>query len=63
MNEFSIEAMKAGMPGTEKEVSEMTAEELKAFRVSFDPDEMGFDGIEGIDEEEEMENGSDKTGN
>lgn len=63
MNEFSSEAMKAGMPGTEKEVSEMTAEELKAFRTSFDPDEMGFDGIEGIDEEEEMENGSNETGN
>lgn len=63
MNEFSSEAMKAGMPGTEKEVSEMTAEELKAFCASFDPDEMGFDGIEGINEEEEMENGSDETGN
>lgn len=63
MNEFSSEAMKAGMPGIEIEVSEMTAEELKAFRTSFDPDEMGFDGTEGIDEEEEMENGSDETGN
>lgn len=35
----------------------MTEEELKAFRTSFDPDEMGFDGTEGIDEEGES-NGS-----
>ena len=35
----------------------LTEEELKAFRTSFDPDEMGFDGTEGIDEEGES-NGS-----
>lgn len=35
----------------------MTEEELKAFRTSFDPDEMGFDGTEGVDEEDES-NGS-----
>jgi len=34
---------------------EMTEEELKAFRTSFDPDEMGFDGTEGIDEEDESD--------
>ncbi len=32
---------------------EMTEEELKTFRTSFDPDMMGFDGAEGADEEEE----------
>ena len=33
----------------------LTEEELKAFRTSFDPDEMGFDGTEGIDEEDESD--------
>ena len=36
----------------------MTEEELKAFRTSFDPDEMGFNGTEGIDEEEDESYGS-----
>lgn len=57
MNEISSEAKKAGVLEPEKPVSEMTEEELKAFRTSFDPDEMGFDGTEGIDEEDES-NGS-----
>ncbi len=57
MSEISSEAKKAGILEPEKPVSEMTEEELKAFRTSFDPDEMGFDGTEGIDEEDES-NGS-----
>lgn len=57
MREISSEAKKAGVLEPEKPVSEMTEEELKAFRTSFDPDEMGFDGTEGIDEEDES-NGS-----
>ena len=57
MSEISSEAKKAGVLEPEKPVYEMTEEELKAFRTSFDPDEMGFDGTEGIDEEDES-NGS-----
>ncbi|WP_182399590.1 hypothetical protein [Roseburia inulinivorans] len=57
MSEISSEAKKAGVLEPEKPVSEMTEEELKAFRTSFDPDEMGFDGTEGVDEEDES-NGS-----
>ena len=57
MSEISSEAKKAGVLEPEKPVSEMTEEELKAFRTSFDPDELGFDGTEGIDEEDES-NGS-----
>ena len=57
MSEISSEAKKAGVLEPEKPVTEMTEEELKAFRTSFDPDEMGFDGTEGIDEEDES-NGS-----
>ena len=57
MSEISSEAKKAGVLEPEKPVSEMTEEELKAFRSSFDPDEMGFDGTEGVDEEDES-NGS-----
>ena len=56
MSEISSEAKKAGVLEPEKPVSEMTEEELKAFR-TFDPDEMGFDGTEGVDEEDES-NGS-----
>lgn len=33
------------------ELSEMSEEELANFRNSFDPDAMGFDGIEGSDDE------------
>ena len=57
MSEISSEAKKAGVLEPEKPVSEMTEEELKAFRTSFDPDEMGFDGTEGVEEEDES-NGS-----
>lgn len=35
----------------QKNVSEMTEEELAEFRNSFDPDEMGFDGEEGVEDE------------
>lgn len=55
MSEISSEAKKAGVLEPKKPVSEMTEEELKAFRTSFDPDEMGFDGTEGIDEEDESD--------
>lgn len=48
---ISSEAKKAGLQEPEKPVPEMTEEELKAFRTSFDPDMMGFDGTEGVDEE------------
>lgn len=50
--DFSSEALKAGLQVPDKPVPEMTEEELKAFRTSFDPDMMGFDGSEGIDEED-----------
>ena len=49
--DFSSEAIKAGLQVPDKPVSDMTEEELKEFRSSFDPDMMGFDGTEGIDEE------------
>lgn len=52
MKHISSEAKKAGLPEPGKPVEEMTGEELKAFRTSFDPDSMGFDGEEGVDEEE-----------
>lgn len=35
----------------QKNVAEMTEEELAEFRNSFDPDEMGFDGKEGVEDE------------
>ena len=57
MSEFSSEAKKACLQEPEKPVPEMTEEELKTFRTSFDPDMMGFDGAEGADEEEETEDG------
>lgn len=59
MKDISSEAKKAGLQEPEKPIDEMTEEELKAFRTSFDPDMMGFDGEEGADDEEEDdENGS-----
>lgn len=58
MKDISSEAKKAGLQEPEKPIDEMTEEELKAFRTSFDPDMMGFDGEEGTDEEEDDENGS-----
>lgn len=53
MQEISSEAKAAGMQEPEKAVEEMTEEERKAFRASFDPDSMGFDGAEGVEEEED----------
>jgi len=43
--EWSSEAHKAGIV-PKKKPEEMTKEELKEFRNSFDPDSMGFDGHE-----------------
>ena len=51
MKDISSEAKKAGLQEPEKPIDEMTEEELKLFRSSFDPDMMGFDGEEGADEE------------
>lgn len=34
-------------------VDDMTEEERKAFRMSIDPDDMGFDGMEGMEEDED----------
>lgn len=39
----------------QKQVGEMTEEELREFRNSFDPDKMGFSGEEGSLEAEEGE--------
>jgi len=50
MKSISSEAKKAGLQEPEKSVNEMTEEELKTFRTSFEPDMMGFDGQEGVDE-------------
>lgn len=61
MKDISSEAKKAGLQEPEKAVEDMTEEELKAFRMSFDPDMMGFDGTEGIDDGEEGD-GSDGSG-
>lgn len=58
MKDISSEAKKAGLQEPEKPVEEMTEEELKAFRTSFDPDMMGFDGEEGVDEEGDGGDGS-----
>lgn len=55
--EISSEAKKTKLQEPEKPVEEMTDEELKAFRTSFDPDMMGFDGTEGVDGD-----GSEDTG-
>ena len=49
---WSSEAIKAGMMPP-KPIEEMTPEELKEFRNSFDPDMMGFDGKEGFDENDD----------
>ncbi len=59
MKDISSEAKKAGLREPEKPAGEMDEKELKKFRASFDPDMMGFDGEEGIDEEEgDDDNGS-----
>lgn len=64
MKDISSEAKKAGLAGPEKPIGEMTEDELMAFRASFDPDMMGFDGTEGIDglEDPDEEEGSDDNG-
>ncbi len=54
---ISSEAKKEGLQVPDKPVSEMTEEELKEFRTSFDPDMMGFDGTEGIDEKGDGKDG------
>lgn len=61
MADILSEAKVAGLQEPEKPVDEMTEEELKAFRTSFDPDMMGFHGTEGIDKEEDDKNGSSET--
>lgn len=48
---WSSEAHKVGA-ALPKAIEDMTAEEIKEFRNSFDPDTMGFDGAEFISEEE-----------
>lgn len=53
MMKFSSEAKKAGLQEPPAVPDAMTDEELKLFRTSFDPDMMGFDGAEGIDDETE----------
>lgn len=50
MKELSSEAKKKGIYPS-MAIEDMTPEELKSFRMSFDPDSMGFDGQEGIEEE------------
>ena len=63
MAAFSSEAKKAGLQEPPAVPDAMTEEELKLFRTSFDPDRMGFDGVEGIDDEKEGDgqNGSEET--
>lgn len=63
MNGFSSEAKAAGMQEPPVVPDAMTEEELKLFRTSFDPDMMGFDGAEGIDDEMEGDdtNGSEEA--
>ncbi len=55
MMNISSEAVKAGLQEPYRPVEEMTEEELKEFRTSFDPDMMGFDGAEGVDAETEAD--------
>ena len=51
MTDISSEAKKAGLHEPVKDIDEMTEDELMAFRNSFNPDMMGFDGTEGIEED------------
>ena len=51
MTDISSEAKKAGLNEPVKNIDEMTEDELMAFRNSFNPDMMGFDGTEGIEED------------
>ena len=60
---FSSEAKRAGLQEPPAVPDAMTEEELRLFRTSFDPDMMGFDGAEGIDDEMEGDdtNGSEEA--
>lgn len=51
MTDISSEAKKAGLNEPVKNIDEMTEDELMTFRNSFNPDMMGFDGTEGIEED------------
>ena len=51
MTDISSEAKKAGLNEPVKDIDKMTEDELMAFRNSFNPDMMGFDGTEGIEED------------
>lgn len=57
MSGFSSEAKKAGLQEPPDVPDAMTEEELRLFRTSFDPDMMGFDGAEGIDDGTEGDDG------
>ena len=58
MTDISSEAKKAGLNEPVKNIDEMTEDELMTFRNSFNPDMMGFDGTEGIEEDEEDTKGN-----
>lgn len=51
MKDISSEAKKAGLNEPVKNIDEMTEDELMTFRNSFNPDMMGFDGTEGIEDD------------
>ena len=51
MTDISSEAKKAGLNEPVKDIDKMTEDELMIFRNSFNPDMMGFDGTEGIEED------------
>ena len=51
MKDISSEAKKAGLNEPVKDIDKMTEDELMAFRNSFNPDMMGFDGTEGIEDD------------
>ena len=59
MKDISSEAKKAGLNEPVKNIDEMTEDELMTFRNSFNPDMMGFDGTEGIEEDREDTAGDD----
>ena len=58
MTDISSEAKKAGLNEPVKNIDEMTEDELMTFRNSFNPDMMGFDGTEGIEEDMEDTKGN-----
>ena len=58
MTDISSEAKKAGLNEPVKNIGEMTEDELMTFRNSFNPDMMGFDGTEGIEEDMEDTKGN-----